>query len=550
MPGPLKTGPRPECFSADCCAELKPVLGERAKLTTSDLLFGVIDHASTASGHLAVKDLERELRYAQLRDEVASVGAGLSALGVVEGDRVALLLPNSVDFVVAALACLWIGAIFVPLAVTDPEARLTTIVNDCSPAVVVASDPERENSEGFVSLGGLDLTSFSSLHQRDPTVTAPVSAANRVAYAIYTSGTTGTPKGVLIGMDAFTAAVRATSIALGLNPATRTLCVSPFYFDGSFGTLFPTLYSGGSVIIRPRESLLYPRTFFKAIADEHITSTGFSPSYLRLLLSSPQVTQFATSSLDVIALGGEASSLDDVRTIWSIAPMIRIFNRYGPTEATIAVTHVHLTAQNTSDGSVPIGSPHPDVYFYVVDENGSIIEEANRTGELHIGGIQLMLGYWAAPQLTEEVLRTDVVPGETLYRTGDLVYRREVGDYVYVDRADRVIKRSGVRISLIELSRVMRALPHVTAAVCIAFDDGGELGIVAFLTTDQEVSAIELRREAAKQLPDNMLPNRIVIVGELPMTKSSKLDEVRLLREAGLASVPKGPASPADVANN
>jgi acyl-CoA synthetase (AMP-forming)/AMP-acid ligase II len=86
--------------------------------------------------------------------------------------------------------------------------------------------------------------------------------------------------------------------------------------------------------------------------------------------------------------------------------------------------------------------------------------------------------------------------------------------------------------------------------VCIAFDDGGELGIVAFLTTDQEVSAIELRREAAKQLPDNMLPNRIVIVGELPMTKSSKLDEVRLLREAGLASVPKGPASPADVANN
>jgi amino acid adenylation domain-containing protein len=497
-----------------------------------------------------VKDLERELRYAQLRDEVASVGAGLSALGVVEGDRVALLLPNSVDFVVAALACLWIGAIFVPLAVTDPEARLTTIVNDCSPAVVVASDPERESSEGFASLGGLHLTSFSSLHQRDPTVTAAVSATNRVAYAIYTSGTTGTPKGVLIGMDAFTAAVRATSIALGLNPATRTLCVSPFYFDGSFGTLFPTLYSGGSVIIRPRESLLYPRTFFKAIADEHITSTGFSPSYLRLLLSSPQVTQFATSSLDVIALGGEASSLDDVRTIWSIAPMIRIFNRYGPTEATIAVTHVHLTAQNTSDGSVPIGSPHPDVYFYVVDENGSIIEEANRTGELHIGGIQLMLGYWAAPQLTEEVLRTDVVPGETLYRTGDLVYRREVGDYVYVDRADRVIKRSGVRISLIELSRVMRALPHVTAAVCIAFDDGGELGIVAFLTTDQEVSAIELRREAAKQLPDNMLPNRIVIVGELPMTKSSKLDEVRLLREAGLASVPKGPASPADVANN
>lgn len=508
----------------------------------------VIEYASTDSDHLAVRDLDRELSYAQFRDEVARVSAGLSAHGVNEGDRVALLLPNSVDFVVAAFACLWIGAIFVPLSVTDPEARLRTIADDCNPAAVLVSDVGWENSEGFTSLAGVDLTLFSSLHARDLNMTEPVPSTNRVAYAIYTSGTTGTPKGVLIGMDAFTAAVRATSNALGLNRATRTLCVSPFYFDGSFGTLFPTLFSGGSVIIRPRESLLYPRTFFKAIAEEKISYTGFSPSYLRLLLSSHQVAQFADSSLDVIALGGEASSLDDVRRMWSVAPQIRMFNRYGPTETTIAVTHVHLTEQNTSDGSVPIGQPHQDVYFYLVEEDGSIFDEANRTGELYIGGSQLMHGYWGAPTLTEGVLRTDVVPGETLYRTGDLIFRRESGDYVYVDRADRVIKRSGVRISLIELSRVMRAVRHVTAAACIAFDDAGELGIVAFVTTDQEVSAIELRREAGTQLPDNMLPNRIVLVNELPMTKSSKLDEARLLREAGLAPAPKGSASPTDVA--
>jgi D-alanine--poly(phosphoribitol) ligase subunit 1 len=513
-------------------------------------LIKVVEYAATDPDHLAVRDLERELSYAQLRDEVARVGAGLSARGVSEGDRVALLLPNSVDFVVCAFACLWIGAIFVPLAVVDPEARLTTIVSDCAPTVVVASDLTKDNYEGFTSLAGIDLTPFSSLLSGEQNLPEPVLAANRLAYAIYTSGTTGSPKGVLIGMDAFSAAVRSTSDALGLNQATRTLCVSPFYFDGSFGTLFPTLYSGGSAFIRPRELLLYPRTFFRAITDEKISFAGFSPSYLRLLLSSPQMAQFADSPLAVIALGGEASDLEDLRTMWSVAPKIRIFNRYGPTETTIAVTHVHLNEQNTSDGSVPIGSPHPNVDFFLVDEVGSIIDETDRTGELYIGGVQLMHGYWAAPQLTEAVLRTDVVLGETLYRTGDLVYRRESGDYVYVDRADRVIKRSGVRISLIELSRVMRALPHVTGAACIAFDDRGELGIAAFVSTDQEVSAIELRREAAKQLPENMLPNRIVVVDELPMTKSNKLDETRLLSEAQLATVPKGAGSPTSAPNN
>ena len=126
---------------------------------------------------------------------------------------------------------------------------------------------------------------------------APDRITDRVAYAIYTSGTTGTPKGVLIGNRAFAAAVAATADALGLSAATRTLCVSPFHFDGSFGTLFPTLFSGGAVVIRPREALLFPRTFFNAITRESITYTGFSPSYLRLLLSSPQIDRLAGTSL-------------------------------------------------------------------------------------------------------------------------------------------------------------------------------------------------------------------------------------------------------------
>ena len=300
----------------------------------------------------------------------------------------ALLLPNSVDFVVAALACLSVGAIFVPLAVTDPPSRLDVIIGNCAPTVVVTtSDDEgarpalghhlrtspRGHHLGVVEGGG------AAGSESGPPGTAG-------AYAIYTSGTTGTPKGVLIGRAAFAAAVGATADALGLDRTTRTLCVSPFHFDGSFGTLFPTLSCGGAVVIRPREALLFPRTFFKAVASEDITYTGFSPSYLRLLLASALMETLAESHLHVVALGGEASSPADIRALWAAAPDLEVFNRYGPTETTIAVTHVKVTPADLAAGTVPIGQPHPGVTFHLVDDEGRVVETPDQVGELYIGG--------------------------------------------------------------------------------------------------------------------------------------------------------------------
>jgi acyl-coenzyme A synthetase/AMP-(fatty) acid ligase len=400
-----------------------------------------------------------------------------------------------------------------------------------------------DGREDAPALGNVPLVPISVLRSERTDPLAPIGDSSRIAYAIYTSGTTGTPKGVLIGNDAFRAAVGATSTALGLDRSTRTLCVSPFYFDGSFGTLFPTLFSGGAVIIRPREALLFPRTFFNAVAKEEITYTGFSPSYLRLLLGSPQMAKLGESALDAIALGGEASSIADIRALWAAAPNIRVFNRYGPTEATIAVTHVQLSPELLADDTVPMGDPHPGTSFHIVDENGGIVEETDRVGELYIGGPQLMRGYWGAQALTDEVLRTDVVRGMTVYRTGDLVYRGENGRYVYVDRADRVIKRSGVRISLVELSEAMGSLEGVSAAACVMFDNDGDLGIVAFVVADEPVSPQELHQAARERLPDTMLPNRIEVVEALPLTSSSKLDERLLLSEAGLRALHSdGPA--------
>jgi acyl-coenzyme A synthetase/AMP-(fatty) acid ligase len=366
---------------------------------------------------------------------------------------------------------------------------------------------------------------------------------DRGAYIIYTSGTTGTPKGVLISHKAFAVAVATTSRAVGLGPQSRTLCVSPFHFDGSFATLFAGLSSGGTVVIRPREALLFPRAFFQAVANEQITYTGFSPSYLRLLLSSPQMAQLGRSSLECLGLGGEAASLADIRAFWEAAPQVRVFNRYGPTETTIVVTHQPLTPETTARGEIPIGFPHPGSDFFLFDEDDHEVMEAGTVGELYIGGDQLMMGYWGAPELTARALRTDLVPGRTVYRTGDLMFRDATGNYFYLGRSDAVIKRRGVRISLVELSEEVRNLEGVSAATCVLFDNEGDTGLAAFAVSDGRDTPLELRDRLTERLPETMLPDRVVLVESLPLTASGKVDQRRLLAEAGLGGLrTAGPA--------
>jgi amino acid adenylation domain-containing protein len=501
-------------------------------VTTTDFLFRVIELARARPNHIAVKDLERSLTYGELIDEAAAVGAGLAVHGVARGDRVSLLLENSVDFVVASIATLWVGAVFVPLNVNDPVERIAMILADCEPSIVISVDPDGSG------VGDARRTvSFAALRADTNEQPRPSDARPTAVYMIYTSGTTGTPKGVLVGSSAFSAALSATVDALNLGEGTRTLCVSPFYFDGSFATLFPTLFAGGTVVIRPRSTLLFPQTFFKAITSEDITYTGFSPTYLRLLLSSARVRELSASSLEIVALGGENSSAIDIRKLWSHAPDLKVYNRYGPTETTIAVTHILLTTEMVSDDVVPLGSPHPDVSFHLVDEEGRVRDETNQMGELYIGGVQLMEGYWGAADLTSEVLRRDVVPGELVYRTGDLVYRNSDGHYVYVERADRVVKRSGVRISLVEIASAVRGVEKVEDAVCLAFDLDGELGVVVFVVADESISVRQIRTQASERLPDNMLPDRVEFVKEFPLTASGKLDERQLLGDAGLRAI-------------
>jgi D-alanine--poly(phosphoribitol) ligase subunit 1 len=495
---------------------------------SEDALGLILRHAAARPEAVAMSDGDQCLTYGQLVERVAAMASGLSCLGVERGDRVALWLPNSVALLVVALGCLWIGAPFVPLSTDNPAARLAEILNDSDPTLTVTPEPKavpggrlrRVVSPAAVLDQGGPLPPRSKDAQRD-------------AYLIYTSGTTGRPKGVRTPEGAFRWAIASAAELLGLDASTRTLCVSPLHFDGAYGTTFPPLVAGGSLVIPRREELLFIKPFYRAILEEGITHTGFSPTYLRMILSSPLLPSLGRSQLRILGLGGEECLHQDLARLWELLPELRVFNRYGPTETTIEVTTHEVDRLMPPGGKVPIGRPHHGVGFYLVDADRGLIERPHQLGELYIGGPQLMNGYWGDEALTAQVLDRQIVPGQTLYKTGDLAYTDDAGLYVYAGRADDVVKRRGVRISLGEITRVLRAVKTVSGAACLALNNKDGTDVVAFAEAGPDMTVEELLDALGTQLPSGMIPDRVIIVPSLPMSSSGKIDRHRLLAMAG-----------------
>ncbi len=360
------------------------------------------------------------------------------------------------------------------------------------------------------------------------------------AYIIYTSGTTGAPKGVVVQHSSLLAALEDSVSALGLGPGSRSACIPPVHFDGSYVVLFGLLAAGGLVTLPPRDEIVFPRRFADWIDTNAIDYVHLSPTFLRLLLGSRVLDRLAGSPLRTLGIGGEALSAADITAVWNVMPELHIFNQYGPTETTVCVTDHELSRSEVVPGEpVPIGHAHPGVSFHLLGDNGAPIREPGVVGELWIGGDQLMREYWRSPELTARVLRTDVVPGERLYRTGDLARFDSEGRFTCLGRSDDVIKRRGVRISLLEVGMAFEAAPGVDAATAVRYGPDDDCRIALFAVAPG-CSVEEIHAAGLLRLPVGMMPDSIHAVERLSATSAGKLDTRWLLRNAGLEGASSG----------
>ncbi|WP_203612481.1 non-ribosomal peptide synthetase [Amycolatopsis sp. SID8362] len=485
-------------------AEVSPLPGGAPGGTFAGLIEAQARRTPDAPAVVAGPD---SLTYAELDAAANRVARVLRERGAAPETVVALLLPRSADLVVAQLAVVKTGAAFLPIDPGYPAERVQYMIDDADPVLTLRELPE--STEDDRPLG------------------VEVKPEN-AAYVIYTSGSTGRPKGVVVSHAGLGTLVANTIDAYQVGPGDRVLqYVSPS-FDASILELCASLMTGAALVVTPPGPLLGDQ-LRDVLAEGRVTHALIPPAALATV-EDADLPDFRT-----VVVGGDVCPPDLVAK-W--APGRRMLNMYGPTEATVVST---VSEPLVVGAPVTIGSALKHTQAYVLDDRLQPVPPGV-AGELYVASPGLARGYLGRPGLTAQRFVANPAGGR-MYRTGDLVRRTRAGDLEFLGRTDDQVKIRGFRIELGEVESALRAHPALTAAVVLAKPDpAGQKRLVAYVTGD--VTAAELRTFLGQRLPEHLVPSAFVVLDELPVNASGKLDRAALPEPAEETADYVAPSSP------
>ncbi|WP_434739849.1 amino acid adenylation domain-containing protein [Micromonospora sp. SH-82] len=467
--------------------------------------------------------------YRELDRRANRLAHRLRALGVGPDSLVGVLVEQSVELAVALLGVLRAGGAYLPLDPEQPTQRLALMLADARPTLVLTTTGLRDVLPGDDVVFLLDDEAESLAGEP---VTPPPSTATgeHLAYVIYTSGSTGTPKGVAVAHRQVLRYLDGVAERFGVAPGGRYALLQSMSFDFSVTVFYLALTTGGTVHLIDR------RCTGGELAEElrrhRIDYLKITPSHLAAL--AVEVDEAALVPARALILGGEAADLGWAARFAAVGAG-RVFNHYGPTEATVGVTTYEVTAAGA--GRVPLGRPLPHARVYLLDERMRPVP-VGVPGEIHLGGDRLARGYLHRPDLTDERFVPDPYgpPGARLYRTGDLGRWRSDGELMFLGRRDHQVKIRGYRVELGEVEAALRELPDVRQAAVLLRDDR----LVAWLEPEPTPDGAEadrpegtaIRRMLAERLPEHMVPYRFVWLDRLPLQEHGKVDR-RALPDPG-----------------
>jgi amino acid adenylation domain-containing protein len=482
---------------------------------------------------LAVVGEEENLTFADLEGRANRLAHRLVHLGAGPETRVGVCLRRTPELLVAFFGALKTGAAYVPFDPDYPRERLAALLADARPAVLVTEEAVAGR------LPEVDLPTLLLDRDREAIAAEPAEAPSggvapeSAAYVVYTSGSTGASKGVVVPHGALANFSRGIAGALGLGPGHRVLQFASPAFDASALQIYPTLTSGAAVVIHPDPAGLTGQEILDLCMRQGITLLDLPGALWRQWVAEMATRGEALPpGITLYLTGGERLSAETLRQWAGVVPADALFlSSYGPTEATVTTTVFMLRAGDVASWTpspAPLGRALPNTRILLLDLHGEPAP-VGVPGELYIGGAGLARGYLGRPDLTAErfVPAPGSRPGERFYRTGDLGRRTPGGGLEFLGRTDHQVKIRGYRVEPAEVEAALARHPAVQETVVLAREERpGDRRLVAWVTPRPEavLSVPELRQHVASVLPEFMIPSAFVLLAEMPLLPSGKVD--------------------------
>lgn len=481
---------------------------------------------------IAIRYEQDSITYAELNDKANQIAHYLLKNGVYDEAPIVVYMNRSPEIITTLLGISKAGACYVPLDPEQPLNRIEMIINDINPAFIISESALKNNFTKFNQNTIMVLDEISELYNEKTNNVNKTVSIQQLAYIIHTSGSTGRPKGVAIEHSQLFNYITSVSGRIGNSYGDAFAIVQSFSVDFGHTMVFPPLISGGTLHIISKERIYDPQLLLEYFQNNKIDYLKITPSHYSAMINSRTKGKLLPGKC--IIFGGETISWKLLEDSGLLDSSCKIFNHYGPSEATVGVLMYEVNKKDDinskSSLNVPIGKSLPNIRTFILDSDLKPVPIGSK-GELYIGGSSLARGYYKNEIETNRCFLLNAskeIMSERIYKTGDIVRYLDDGNIEYLGRNDNQVKIRGHRVELNEVNTVLRKHPLINDAVVIS-KGKFETRLIAFVVTKGIIDLENLLEFYRVYLPDYMIPAEFVEIRKLPLLPNGKVDYKSLL---------------------
>lgn len=484
-----------------------------------------VENIKSYSDKVAIIDGNKKVSFKELYCRVVTLSSSIkSKLHNQKNQIIAVMLPKSVDSIVADLAIMWSGNAYMNLDITNPVDRLNLIFSQNHPSMVISREPFCSKLQSFSGillldeyLDNIDESAYSEKFELKNIDTDPCCVIN-------TSGSTGVPKSVILNHRSFIDFIEAVRYEEIICEYEIIASLSPSIFDIYSFELCMLMSWGCTIVIVPEHFAAFPAKLVQFLAEYKVSYLFWVPTIMVNIANMQLLDSFNLDSLKVVWFAGEVFPTAKFNYWKEHLPNTRFFNFYGPIEITLDCLFYEVKEPIDDLCQIPIGKPFRNTAVIVLDDDKEV--DVGEEGELCIRGSSLAMGYYNNPEKTSAAFVQNPLNKnypEIIYRTGDIVVQNSDGNFIFKGRKDTLIKRYGYRIELTEIEHIVVDALKIVKNSCVLYDSKTK-DLILVYESEQEILPKTFQSSLKSILPKYMIPNKYIYQALMPRNANGKID--------------------------